>query len=127
MRPYAWYIRVPHIPAFLKQVSPALERRLAESVMAGHSGELKLSFYRSGVRLVFEQGHITAIDPWKPTPDDGGNAAFPNLTFLQLLFGYRSMDELRQAFADCWAGGNAARALLDALFPKRNSDVWPIS
>jgi Acetyltransferase (GNAT) domain len=127
MRPYAWYIRVPGVVAFLKLVSPALERHLEQSVVAGHSGELKLSFYRGGVRLVFEHGCIKTVETWKPTPDDGGNAAFPGLTFLQLLFGYRSMEELRHAFADCWAGGNAARALLDALFPKRNSDVGPIA
>jgi hypothetical protein len=46
-----------------------------------------------------------------------------------VLFGYRSFDELRQAFPDCgcWAGGNAMRALTEALFPKRDSDIWPIA
>jgi hypothetical protein len=125
--PYAWYIRVPDIVAFLRHIAPALERHLAASVVAGHSGELKLSFYRSGAKLTFEQGRIASIEPWKPTADDGGSAAFPGYTFLQVLFGWRSLDEVRYAFPDCWAGGNASRALVDALFPKRDSEVWPIA
>ncbi|MCL4505869.1 MAG: GNAT family N-acetyltransferase [Chloroflexi bacterium] len=125
--PYAWYVRVPDIPAFLRRIAPALETNLEGSVMPGYTGDLKLNFYRSGVRLAFEHGRISIIEPWKPTLSDGGNAAFPDRTFLQLLFGYRSSDELRYAFPDCWAGGNAMRALLDALFPKRDSDVWPLA
>src|SRR4029453_14168327 len=73
--PYAWYIRVPDVPAFLRHVKPVLGRHLAQSAGAGHPGELKLSFYRSGVRLAFEQGCITAVEPWKPTAEEGGNAA----------------------------------------------------
>ena len=29
--PYAWYIRVPDLPAFLRLISPALERHISES------------------------------------------------------------------------------------------------
>jgi hypothetical protein len=47
------------------------------------------------------------------------------LLFLQLLFGYRSLRELKQSHADVWTSGNRARALLEALFPKRASDVMP--
>jgi hypothetical protein len=37
-RPYAWFIRVPDLPAFLGQIAPALEARLANSPQAGYSG-----------------------------------------------------------------------------------------
>lgn len=121
--PYAWYVRVPDIAAFLKQIAPVLELRLATSIMAGHSGELKLNFYRSGVRLVFEQGRITTIEPWQVQRRQPNMWAFPDLTFLQLLLGYRSLDELRHAFADCY--GDSA-ALLRVLFPKQPSYVWGI-
>jgi hypothetical protein len=125
--PYAWYIRVPDIVAFLRHIAPALERNLAQSVVVGYSGEYKLNFYRSGAKLIFDKGRITAAEPWKPTADEGGNVAFPGYTFIQVLFGYRSLDELRNAFPDCWAGGNAMRALTESLFPKRDSDVWPVA
>lgn len=103
-----------------------LERRLAGSPLVGHSGELKLSFYRDGARPAFERGRLADAEPWSPGVGDGGDAGFPGLTFLQLLFGYRTLAELRYDFADCRAG-NDARALLTALFPKQASNVWPVS
>ncbi len=128
-RPYAWYLRVARdsVPGFLRHVAPVLEERLARSIAVGHTGELKLSFYRSGVRLAFEAGRLTTVEPWLPTHDDSGSAAFPGLSFLQLLFGYRSLEELRGAFPDCWADGDAPRALLGILFPKQPSDFWPVA
>lgn len=126
-RPYAWYLRVPDLPSFLRGVGLALEKRLAASPAVGHSAELKLSFYRDGLRLVLEDGRISAVEPWLPSHDDGGAAGFPGLTFLQLLFGHRSLDELKGAFPDCWVNGDDARVLLEILFPKRPSDFWPVT
>jgi hypothetical protein len=126
-RLYAWYLRVPDLPGFLRHVAPALERRLATSVVAGYTGEVKLSFYRSGLRLVFHHGSLQAAEAWTPTPDERGAAAFPDLTFLQLLFGYRTLEELRYAFADCWVENDATHTVLEALFPRQDSDVWPIA
>jgi len=127
LKPYAWYLRVPDLPGFLQHVAPVLEERIAGSLLPGYSGKLKMSFYRTGLRLVFERGTLAGVEPWQPTPDDGGDAAFPDLTFLQLLFGYRSLEELQHAFVDCWTGNDEARVLLETLFPKRPSDVWPVS
>jgi len=125
--PYAWYLRLPDLPGFLRRVAPVLEQRLARSIAAGHTAELNLSFYRDGLRLVLTNGQLTTIEPWQPSAGDDGAAAFPGLTFLQLLFGHRSLDELRQAFPDCRVQGDEARVLLNALFPKQASSVWPIS
>ncbi len=126
-RSYAWYLRVPDLPAFVWRIAPALEERLARSVAARHTGELKISFYRDGLRLVFERGRLIAAEPWLPSHDDEGGAAFPGLTFLQIVFGHRSLDELRAAFPDCWQSSDEARALLEALFPKQPSDFWPMA
>jgi hypothetical protein len=128
-RGYAWYIRVPALPAFLRRISPMLERRLAGSILSGYTGELKLSFYRSGVRLGFEGGQLAAIEPWSPESTEDGSAGFPELTFLQLLFGFRDLEELQHAFPDCrlsYAGGDEVRALLNALFPRQASLVLPV-
>jgi len=125
--PYAWYVRVPDLPAFLRQIAPALEANLARSAAVGHTGELKLNFYRRGLRLGLEQGRLTTIAPWQPAVGENGDAGFPNLTFLQLLFGYRSLDELRHAYADCYYNGDAARVLLSALFPQQASNVWGVA
>jgi GNAT superfamily N-acetyltransferase len=124
---YAWYVRVADLPGFIQHVAPVLEQRLAASPLVGHSGELFVSFYRSGLRLAFEAGRLTQVEPWQPTVEKGGDAAFPDLTFLQLLVGYRSLSELRYAFADCWVGKDEARTLLEVLFPSKPSYLWPVA
>ena len=125
--PYAWYLRVPDLRAFLNHIKPVLEKRLAESLAANHSSKLRLSFYRAGLRIVIDHGTIAAIELWKPSTDEEGDAAFPGLTFLQLLFGYRSFEELKYAFADCWCDSDEVKTLLKILFPKKLSNVYPIA
>jgi len=125
-KPYSWYVRVPDLPDFLRTIAPVLEERLARSVMVGYSGELWLNFYRDGLHLVFEKGRLAEVQRWESPTNTRTSTEFPALTFLQLLFGYRSFDELRAAFPDC-GGRLEARLLLDALFPKQASDVWPVA
>ncbi|HEY3064389.1 MAG TPA: GNAT family N-acetyltransferase [Methylomirabilota bacterium] len=131
------YVRVPDLARFLTVVRPALERRLAASAMSGYSGTLVISLYRHGVELVFENGTLVRVAPWRPTFTTIGqemsrattdrrraDAFFPGLTFLQLLFGSRSFARLEAAFPDCIARTGEGRALLEALFPPLPSDVW---
>jgi hypothetical protein len=125
--PYAWYLRVPDLIGFLNLIKPVLEKRVAESIAAGHSREINISFYRDGLKLVLEKGRLAAIETWKPSPEEEGEAAFPGLTFLQVLFGYRSYDELHFAFADCWCDNEQVRTLINILFPKKHSDVFPVA
>jgi len=125
--PYAWYVRVPDLPAFLRQITPALERRLATSMVAGHTGELLLNFYRTGLRLAFTKGRLTAIETYTPDTRDRMDAGFPDHTFLQLVCGHRTVAELEYAFADVQIRTDTARALLTALFPKQFSDLWPVA
>ena len=124
--PYAWYVRVPNLLAFLQHIASALESHLADSVAAYYTGELKLDLYRGGLRMVFDKGHLTLVEPWRaPIYKNNADAQCPALVFLQLLFGYRSLDELRYAFPDVQAEGES-EALLKALFPKKFSWVMPL-
>jgi hypothetical protein len=61
-----------------------------------------------------------------PNHADHGNAGFPALTFLQILFGYRSFEELKYAFPDCWWDNDQTQVVINALFPKKNSHVYGI-
>jgi hypothetical protein len=122
--PYAWYIRVPDLVAFMRHIAPALENRLSQSPQAGFTGALKLNFYRTGLQLNFHSGSLS-VEPWKSDRVEEGDAAFPDLTFLQILFGFRSIDELTHAFPDCLLNTDAGRALVPILFPRKNSHVWP--
>ncbi|MFU8827586.1 MAG: GNAT family N-acetyltransferase [Brevefilum sp.] len=126
-KPYAYYLRVPDLVEFLHEVSPALETHLADTAFDLYSGKIVLSFYRSGLKLDFKQGHIEDIEPLGPDALDDAIAGFPGLTFLQLVFGFRSMEELKHAHPDCYSKNDENQHLLNALFPKKCSDVWPIS
>ncbi len=121
--PYGWYIRVPDVPGFIKHIAPALEKNLAQSVCAGHTGEIKINEYRGGLRLIVEQGKVRA-ETWQPVEHEA-DAGFPPLVFLQLLFGRHSMADLREILPDVWAK-EEAWFLLDAMFPKRNSGFLPV-
>ena len=124
--PYAWYVRISNLPKFIRHIAPALEQRLANSPLGKYSGELKLDFYRGGLRMAFEQGRLMNVEKWRNSIwESNENAAFPPLVFLQLLFGYRSLDDLRYAFPDVKVKDEAELAL-NALFPARPSWVVPI-
>ncbi|MBN1287436.1 MAG: GNAT family N-acetyltransferase [Anaerolineae bacterium] len=121
--PYAWYIRVPDVPGFVRHIAPALEKHLAAGpTVAGYSGEVNIGFYRRpGLGLKFEAGKLTEVKAIAVTEQEI-QAAFPPLVFLKLLFGYRSFDELKYSFPDVWANAEA-RLVLGALFPKQPSWV----
>ena len=125
-RPGAWYVRVADLADFLRHIAPVLEQRLAESAVAGHMGELEISFYRNGLRLEFAHGRLARVERWLPDHPNYGDARFPDLTFLQLLFGYRSLEDLEYAFADCGTRDDEIRALLEALFPRQASHIYTV-
>ena len=122
-QPYAWYLRVPDLVAFVNHIKPVLENRLANSIACGHSGEYLIGMYPNGIRLTLENGRIH-FDPWKPDHADHGSAGFPMHTFLQILFGYRSFEELKYAFPDCWWSDASTRIVVNALFPKKSSSLY---
>jgi hypothetical protein len=123
---YAWYLRVPDLPGFVRRIAPALEARLAASPVAGYGGELRLNFYRDGLCLVFKRGRLVSAEPWPAADRNEASASFPDRTFLQILFGYRSLSELEYAFPDVLVSSDEARMLLTTLFPKQASFVRPI-
>ncbi len=125
-RPYAWYIRVADLPAFVRRLAPVLDDRLAASPAAGYTGVLDLDFYRAAVRLTFQRGRLTGSEPLASGATGPVRARLPDLTVLHLLFGHRSLAELEHAHADCLVSEGPARTLLEALFPKAISRVWPL-
>lgn len=123
-RPYAWYVRVPDLPAFLRHIAPVLEQRLAQSVLAGYTGELKFDLHRDGLHFRFTQGKLTAVEPWRqPAYGDEAHAGAPPLVFLQLLLSYRSLAELMAFYPDVWAY-DKNKLLVNTLFPKLRSTVF---
>ena len=120
---YAWYLRVPDLAAFLRRVRPALEKDLVGTPATGYTGALTLNFYRGGLRLDFDQGRIAEISSLGPAESASADAAFPDLTILQLLGGRRTVDQLKDSYPDCTATP-VAQALLTALFPPFTGNLW---
>ena len=76
--------------------------------------------------MVFEHGRLTIVENWqRSTWEFNENASFPPLVFLQLLFGYRSLDDLRYAFPDVKAK-DESEMVLNVLFPARPPWALPI-
>ncbi len=124
--PYAWYIRVPDLLAFLCHIQPILNERLANSYYHQYSGELRFNLYRGGVRFQLEAGRITQIESWQaPAYHATAELGSPPLTVLQLILGHRNVDELRNIFPDVWVE-ESAKVLIETLFPKQYSVVHPL-
>jgi len=116
-RPYAWYLRVADLPALLRRVGPVLEWRLAESPFAGYDGTLRLNHGIGGTWLRLEEGRLADVGSFSPQDPEDGDAAYPDQSFLHLLFGRRSTEQLREARVDCWTSDDVVAGVLDALFP----------
>jgi hypothetical protein len=125
---YAWYVRVPDVPAFIRRIAPILEARLSRSYLAGYTGRPRIDLYRDGLELRFERGTLLAVEVLSGTLDEEDESralACPPLNFPQLLLGYRSLDELRAIFPDVWVKDDQ-RYLVNTLFPKQHSFVDPL-
>lgn len=72
---------------------------------------------------VGDPGRFASVASLPPPPAEGGTAirfrppVGADLPFIARLY----------AFPDCWTAGPAVQPLLDALFPKQASSIWPIA
>jgi hypothetical protein len=103
-----------------------LETNLPGTLAEGYTGELKVSFFRRGIRLKFDTGRLISIEPWIPEAVHSGDARFPNDTFLHLVCGWRRFSQLAESVPDCSATDEAA-VLLDCLFPPFNGRIWMLA
>src|SRR2546423_10911782 len=84
-------------------IAPALEKRLATSPVVGHTGEIKLDFYRGGLRMVFEKGRLAVAEHWRGPPHDSNSSGgFPPPVVLQELFRQRLTEAPRDAIPYWW-------------------------
>jgi len=122
-KPYAWYLRVPDLTGFLRHIAPALEKRLAESIAAGHSGKIRINRFSHMLVLTLERGKLVGVEEVAPDAADFGDLGLPGLTILQMIFGRSSFDELNAAHPDAYVDHEEPRLLLDILFPKKHSGL----
>lgn len=123
--PYAWYIRVADVAQLIQHLVAPIERRLAQSAMAGYNGELTFDFYRSGLHLTFTKGKINATTLPANDGSHKSKVGYPPHVFLQQLFGLHSIHELKANHPDVYAS-DQAEVLLNILFPKQSSWLTPL-
>lgn len=114
-RSYAWQIKLPSIVRYLKKIGPVLERRMEGSVIAGHSGTLRLYFYRQSVDLVFDCGSLVQVRPGEG--ECGDTFCIAAEMFPALCLGHRSWREIRHIKPDVYPSSGKSGLLVETLFP----------
>lgn len=121
---YAWFIRVPDMPKLLKLIAPVLESRIEDSGAHRYTGEMTVGFHtQKGIKFHFEDGKIKDV-----TTEElyWADAAFPFDTFINVVFGHRTLDEIRRILPDAYAN-KKAYLLLDVMFPKQRSALLELA
>jgi GNAT superfamily N-acetyltransferase len=123
---YAWYMRVPDLGAFARQIAPVLERRLDGSAAHRYTGTLKIGFFDfTGLTLTFEDGKLKEATQGQMSDDDA-HAAYPYHSFLDVVFGHRTTLELGRILPDVYSS-RTAHVLIDILFPLQKNRTYPIA
>ena len=121
-----WLLRIPDVARFLARSGLALERRLARSGCPGLTGDLCVNLFREAIVLHFEAGRLLEAEPAgfvdASLGADGGDLCIPPQAFVRLVFGYRSLDELRDAWPDIVVKPGS-RDVLEALFPRLSAHI----
>jgi hypothetical protein len=120
---YAWQIRLVDVSQLLWRLAPAFERRLATSPVAGLSETVCLNLYREAFELRFEGGRLLAVTPLGFC--DRGGIRIPPTLVVPLLLGYKSREELAEAYPDL-SIRREYRHLVDVLFPKLRAYIYTI-
>ncbi|KAF9116626.1 hypothetical protein BGX27_001036 [Mortierella sp. AM989] len=144
---FRMFTRIHDYPKFIRAVSPELEKRLAESPMAGTTGRLRLDFYRKvegnkakGLEIIFEKGKIIETSDWaNPGHEKTAEeylawkaenkipvvyaAAFAPLTVNALFTGERSLEDLIWSYGETNVKNEDSKLLLNSLFPKISQHI----
>jgi hypothetical protein len=122
--PDQWLLRITDLMALLRKLAPLFERRLAASLHDGLTQQLCINLFRRAVILHFVAGKLSqVVDAGFVDASmgaDGGDLCIPPDAFVRLLVGYRTLDELRDAWPDIVVKGGS-RLLIETLFPRRSS------
>jgi hypothetical protein len=119
-----WLFHIPSPAGLLTRIAPVLERRLAASDCEGLTKDLIINLFRQAYRLCFDAGKLVKVESLgfvdSSMGADGGDLCIPPDAFTRLVFGYRTLDELVDAWPDIVMKAESRR-LVDVLFPKMAS------
>ena len=115
-----WLLRIPDVTRFLTRIAPVLEERLVASRWQYVNFELIINLFQQAFLLRFNGGMLSV------TPlgfvdysmgADGGHLCIPPDAFTRLITGYRTLDDLCDAWPDIIVKPEA-HDLARILFPR---------
>lgn len=122
-----WLMRLPDVAGLLTKLAPVLERRVAASAWAEVTTKLRINLFRQAFALHLVAGKVAQVAPLgfvdASMGADGGDLCIPPDAFVRLLFGYRTLDQLVDAWPDIVVKPER-RALIETLFPPLRSYFW---
>jgi GNAT superfamily N-acetyltransferase len=125
--PSQWLFHLHDPAAFMSKLKPAFEHRLANSNHAGMTCELVVNLFRQAYRLNFHAGKLNSVDSLgfvnAAMGADGGDLCIPPDAFIRLVFGFRDLDQLVDAWPDTVVKNNV-RPFISTLFPTFNSYLY---
>jgi GNAT superfamily N-acetyltransferase/N-acetylglutamate synthase-like GNAT family acetyltransferase len=118
---YGWQMKVLDPAAFMRAIAPALETRLAASVLAGYDGWLVFNLFRSRLALQFGDGELVYSGPAEEGAPTDVQASSKQAT--QLWLGWRGRPALEDWYPD-FSVRESARLLVDVLFPRAAGYIY---
>ena len=121
---YAWYVKIPSIPRFIMTMGPILSKRLKNTEFQNFTGELKITNYKKGYSLSFENGEFKTITEMEEREIGSYHLRMPWGAMIRLLMGYETFDSLASHEPDV-ACSSFMQPLVRELFPKLEANVDP--
>lgn len=123
---YQWLWRMTDVVAFLTRIAQVLDRRLADAGCSGLTTDILINLYREAFRARIQAGRVAGMERAgfvdASMGADGGDLCIPPEAFVRLILGYRTLDELRDAWPDIVIKAKS-HYLFDILFPKMASCI----
>ena len=122
-----WLLRLPDAGKFLLSIKPLLEERLARSGLQSLCLDLVVNLYHNAWQICFQQGKLVEIRRLgfmnTGMGADGGDLCIPPDAFTRLVFGFRTLDELEDAWPDILVKPEI-RWLVEVLFPRLSAHLF---
>ena len=121
---YAWYVKIPSIPRFIRTMAPLFSKRLKNTEFFDFTGELKITDYKNGYSLSFEKGEFKQIAEVEDRNLGNYHLRMPWGVLTRLFMGYETYDSLASHEPDVVCS-SFMQPLVRLLFPQLDANVDP--
>ncbi len=116
-----WLLRLPEAGKFIWKIRPLVDGRLARAGLQSLQQDLVINLYHQAWKLTLEQGRLVEVQSLgfvnAAMGSDGGDLCIPPDAFVRLVFGFRSLEQLQDAWPDILIKPEK-RWLVEVLFPR---------